>query len=176
MPAKKDKLLGVAAVITFIIGSINAAEYFLAGKDYLYKKTAIVEKVTHALHENRKGILYEETTIWLQQVKGKFYVYDKADDGGHVEVEKGDTITVYARKLLQPLYNYDYRSNLFYVEGNGRMIYNNLAQWKAPAFTYMCISLGCSLFLLIMYLDQVKNVSISNWWQQRMTNKKKNEG
>lgn len=173
MVKNRDKLLGLAAVITFVIGSINAAEYFLADKNYLYKKKGVVSKVVHELYEKKRGILYEETTIWLEKVKGKFYLIDNADDGGHVEVKKGDTVTVYARKFLQNLYNYDYRSNLYYVESDGKTIYNNLIQWKAPAFTYMCVCLGCFFFLSIMYLDQVKNISISNWFQKRFLSKKK---
>ena len=172
MKSKRDKLLGVACIITFVIGAMNAFEYFLAGKNYLFKKTAVVRKIEYERYENRKGILYSKTTIRLEGVKGGFYINDKADDGGYFEVNEGDTVTVYARKYLQVLYNYDYRSNLYYLEKNGELVYNNLLQWKGPAFSYMCVFLGCSFFLLIMYLDQVKNISISNWYQKRFLKKK----
>lgn len=171
----RDKLLGVAAVITFLIGSANALEYFLAGKKYLFTREGVVENVLHERYENSRGILYSKTTIRLRGIPGKFYLSDNADDGGYIEVANGDVITVYARKWYQFLYNYDGRDNLYYVEKDGRLLYNNLGQWKAAAFTYMCIYGGCSLFLLVMYLDQARNISISNWFQKRFSHKQENQ-
>ncbi len=170
----RDKLLGVAAVITFLIGSANALEYFLAGRHYLFTREGVVESVLHERYENRRGILYTRTTIRLRDIPGTFYLSDPADEGGYIEVTEGDLITVYARKWYQFLYNYDGRDNLYYAEKDGRLLYNNMGQWKAAAFTYMCIYGGCSLFLLVMYLDQARNISISNWFQKRFPDKQKN--
>lgn len=170
----RDKLLGVAAFITFLIGSANALEYFLAGRNYLFTREGVVENVLHERYENGRGILYAKTTIRLKGIPGTFYLSDKAADGGYIEVTEGEVITVYARKWYQFLYNYDGRDNLYYAAKNGEELYNNMGQWKAAAFTYMCIYGGCSLFLLVMYLDQARNISVSNWFQKRFLHKQKN--
>jgi hypothetical protein len=169
----RDKLLGVAAVITFLIGLANALEYFFAGKNYLDINTGKVENVKHEIFEGRRGILYAKTIIKLEGLKKIFHISDKADDGGYIEVSAGDSITIFGKKGYQFLYNYNLKDNIFYVEKNGEMLYNNLDSWKASAFTYMCIYGGCAVFLLIMFLDQVKNISISNWFQKRFLNKPK---
>lgn len=163
----RDKLLGVAAVITFFIGSCNALEYFFAGKKYLDAHTSAVEKVNYRTLEGGGGRLYSKTIINLKGVKREFYLKENAMKGGHIEVAGGDTITIYSRKLFQILYNYNLSSNIFYVEKNDRLLYDNMDQWKGTAFYNMCLFGGCALFLLIMYLDQVKNISISNWLQRK---------
>ncbi len=169
----RDKLLGVAALITFVIGSCNAFEFFLTGKNYLNQQTGIVEEVTHEMYNGRRNVMHYRTIIHLVGKSGAFYLTEKADEGGYIEVEKGETITLYKRWFFQRLYNYDFRSNFFYAEKNGKLEYNNLDQWKSTAFSNMCLFGGCALFLLIMYLDQVKNISISNWFQKRFLHKQR---
>ncbi|MEI2740065.1 MAG: hypothetical protein V9F01_14920 [Chitinophagaceae bacterium] len=168
----RDGLLGVASIITFIIGAANALEYFFAGKDYLAVNKGVVTEVIHETYEGRRGRLYSKTIIRLNEKKGEFHLSDDAEDGGYISVEKGEDITIYARKWYQFLYNYDFRDNIYHVERNGEMVYNNLDRWKAAAFSYMCIFGGCALFLLVMYLDQAKNISIANWFQKRVINRK----
>lgn len=170
----RDNLLGIASIISFIIGSANAFEYFFAGKEYLDVNKGVVAEVTHETYEGRRGRLCSKTIIRLNEKKEKFHLADDAEDGGYIPVETGESIIIYARKWYQFLYNYDFRDNIYYVERGGKMVYNNLDKWKAAAFTYMCIFGGCSLFLLVMYLDQVKNISISNWFQKRFINRKQN--
>ena len=43
----RDNLLGVAAAIAFLIGSANALEYFIAGKNYLSINKGVVEKLIY---------------------------------------------------------------------------------------------------------------------------------
>lgn len=160
----RDRLLGWAAGISFLLGCINAGEYFLAGKNYLARYEGVVREVNYELTERRGLPFYMRTEIRLENLAKKFSLTDRAEDGGYVETRAGDTLTLYAAHALQYLYNYDWRGNLCYVERNGEQVYNNLDNWKTGAFRYLCIFGGCSLFLLVMYLDQVRNVSVANWW------------
>jgi hypothetical protein len=169
----RDKFLGVAAAITFLIGLANALEYFFANKNYLDIYTGAVANVKYKTFDGRRNILYAKTSIELAGIKKNFHLSDRAEDGGYIEVSTGDTITIFARKSYQFLYNYDFRDNIYYAEKKGEMLYNNLDRWKTTAFSNMCIYGGCALFLFIMFLDQVKNISISNWYQKRFLNKPK---
>ncbi|MBI5856941.1 MAG: hypothetical protein HZB42_04750 [Sphingobacteriales bacterium] len=167
----RDKLLSVAAVITFLIAGINALEYFFAGKRYLSINKGIVKKVSREYEDGKNGELYSKTAIYLTSTNRKFYLRDKTNRGAYIDVSEGDTITIYAKKRIQFLYNYEKRTNIYCVERGGEVIFDNLSIWKASAFTYMLIYGGCSLLLLIMYLDQVKNISISNWFKKRFLSK-----
>ncbi|MBP9102953.1 MAG: hypothetical protein KBF82_03735 [Chitinophagaceae bacterium] len=169
----RDNLLGVAAAIAFLIGSANALEYFIAGKNYLSINKGVVEKLIYERYEGRRNMLYSKTTIRLKEMDKNFYLSDNANDGGYIETSEGEIITLYARKWYQNLYNFNYRDNIYYVEKDGQQVYNNLDTWKASAFTYMCIAGGSALLLLVMYLDQAKNISITNWFEKRRLNKRK---
>ena len=169
----RDSLLGVAAIITFIMGSANAGEYFFASKEYLDNRSGVVEKVIHEYYDGRRGVLYCKTTIYLNNVKKKFYLSDKANDGGFIDVVEGDSINIFTKKDYQFLYNFQGGGNIYFVEKAGMQPYNDLIRWKSGAFYYMCLFGGCSLFLFVMYLDQVKNISITNWFQKKFVKNKK---
>lgn len=154
---RKDKLLRIAAIITLCMASANALEYFFAGKKYLRVKTGVLENVTHDRYTGSRGELYSRTRIYLEGTSRKFSISDNAMEGGYVEVEKGDTITLYTRKWYQLFYNFDLSNNIYYVEKNGEMIYNNLGDWKAPAFFYMFVEAICSLLLWFMYRSEAKS-------------------
>lgn len=153
---RTDKLLRIAAIITFCMASANALEYFFAGKNYLRKKTGIVKNVVHDTYTGRRGRLHTRTRIDMEGVKRRFSLADVAQDGGYVEVEVGETISLYTRKWYQSFYNFDFAGNIYYVERNGIEVYNNLGQWKAAAFFLMFVTAICSLFLWLMYLTQAK--------------------
>jgi hypothetical protein len=86
-------------------------------------------------------------------------------------VEKGDTVTLYTARFNQYLYNFQLEGNIFYATWRDKL-YNNTLNWKSGAFYYMCLFGGMAFFLTLMYLDQVKNISISNWFRKRFLNKK----
>lgn len=168
----RDKLLGVAAIITFLMGIPNAVEYFFANKGYLDNRKGVVEKVVHENYDGSRGILYSKTTIRLNNVKKEFYLSDKANDGGFIDVADGDLIIIFTKKTYQFLYNFNGGGNIYYVEKAGMEPYDDLKRWKAGALYYMCLFGGCSLLLFVMYLDQVKNISIANWFQKRFVKNK----
>ena len=78
----RDNLLGVAAAIAFLIGSANALEYFIAGKNYLSINKGVVEKLIYERYEGRRNMLYSKTTIRLKEMDKNFYLSDNANDGG----------------------------------------------------------------------------------------------
>lgn len=169
----RDKLLGLASIITGLIGSANALEVFLAGKTYLNKIVGTVERVSHENYDGRKNILYSKSTLYIKGKNKKYFLSEKSDDGGYIDVKEGDSVVLYTRKWYQSLYNYNFASNIYYAENSSGELYNNLLQWKGPAFYYMCVFGGAAIFLIIMYLDQVKNISITNWFQKNVINRKK---
>ena len=158
----RDKLLGVAAIITFLMAAANALEYFVAGKNYLARYEGRVSEVRHEMNEQGGRHAMARTEIYLQGVSRRFTLADEVGVGGYVDTKAGDTLTLYARHWFQLLYNFSWQGNLFFVERNRAPVYNNLDRWKASAFYYGCVFGGCALFLLVMYLDQVKNISVSN--------------
>jgi hypothetical protein len=168
----RDKLLGVAALVCFIMGAANALEYFFAGIGYLRKTTGVVEQVDHLIHTGSRDRLYAETIVKLEGISKEYSLYDNAMEGGNLEVEKGDTVTLYIARFNQYLYNFQLKGNIFYASWKGGKFYNNTLNWKAGAFYYMCLFGGMAFFLTLMYLDQVKNISISNWFRKRFLNKK----
>lgn len=169
-PKYRDKLLGVAAIIAFFIGSGNALEYFFASKNYLQQDEGKVTKVVHKTYGGR--ILYASTEIQLENNKAIFSLSDKADDGGYIEVVEGDLIKIYSQNWYQILLNFRLPDKIYYVERDGQRVYNNLSEWKSRAFYYMLVAGGSALLLCLMYFDQAKNISIANWYQRKFGSKK----
>lgn len=168
---KRDDVLGLLAAFFLFAGSMNALEYFLAGKNYLSLYDGVVESVSHKQFEStsrRRQVLYSRTTIRLKGISRNFSLTENAMYGGNIPVQEGDSIRIYARRWNQSIYNFSFRTNIYYVEQEGRMIYNNLNSWKASAFSYMCFFGIGGFLLLMMYLDQARNISLSNWiWRKR---------
>jgi hypothetical protein len=168
---KPSDLLGWIALFFFVIASLNAVEYFFAGKNYLAKYTGEVAEVRHEIFNRttkRRERIYSRTVIRLKEYNKSFQITDRADFGGYVPVERGDTIRMYAKRWFQHLYIYSYSSNTYYVERNGAMVYNNMGEWKGTAFAVMCFAAGLGLFLFLIYLDQSKNISLEIWFQRRV--------
>lgn len=163
-----DNLLGVVALIMLLIGTANALEYFFARKSYLTIHNGVVEKVVHEEYFGRRNRLYSKTTIWLKGVNKNFHVATRIDEGGYIGVDKGESITIYARKWYQVLYSFNFSDNIYFVEKGDQIVYNNLNRWKTDSLSYMCLFGGCAVFLLIIYLDKVKNISLENWFQRKV--------
>jgi hypothetical protein len=142
-------------------------EYFLAGKDYLTIKKGIVQKVNHITYSGSKRRLYTRTEIYLAGSDKRYFLTDRADFGGYVNVENGDSIVLYTRKWYQFIYNYSFENNIYYIERSGQRLYNNLSAWKSAGFSLMCFFGGCAFFLTLIYLDQVKDIFISNLFFRR---------
>lgn len=172
---KRADLLGIIAAFFFIIGSLNALEYFFAGKDHLAKYTGVVADVTHETFMSGSGKnrdLYTRTVISLKEYKRKFRLKDRSDEGGHVPVEKGDTVRLYVKRWYQNLYIFTFGTDIYYVERNGELIYNNLGTWNGAAFGIMCFAGGLAFFLFLIWLDQSKNISLEVWFQRKVLMKK----
>ena len=168
---KPSDLLGLLAIFIFIIAALNAAEYFLAGRNYLAKYSGEVAEVRHETFKqtSKRGVRYYTRTVMRLKGHNKsFKVTDRADRGGYVPVEQGDTLRLYVKRWFQHLYIFSYASNTYYVEKNGVMVYNNMSEWKATAFAVMCFAGGLALFLFLIYLDQSRNVSLEVWFQRRV--------
>lgn len=168
---KPSDLLGWIALFFFFIASLNALEYFFAGKNYLAKYTGVVTDVRHETFKRtskRGARYYTKTVMRLKEYNRAFQITDVAEFGGYVPVENGDTIRLYVKRWFQHLYIYSYESNTYYVEKNGAMVYNNLGEWKGATFAIMCFAGGLAFFLLLIFLDQSKNISLEIWFQRRV--------
>jgi hypothetical protein len=170
---KRSDILGVLSLVLFVIGGLNALEYFFAGKNYLAKYNGVVSDVKHETYlsrsSKRQSEYYTKTSIRLDGYKKIFRLVDRSDAGGFIPVEKGDTIRLYVKKWYQQLYVYTLKTNIYYVEDkNGDLLYNNLRTWKSTLFMGMCFAGGLALFLFLIFLDQSKNISLEIWFQRRV--------
>lgn len=181
MRKNRDKLLGVAALITFIVGSLNTLEYFFATKKYLNRYEGVVTKADYKTYSGRKGVLYGRNDIELAGVKRKLYLTDMVLDGAFIDIKAGDSVVIWAKRWFQMLYSPSFTTNIYYVEKQGTEVYDNLSEWKETSFWYMCVFGGMALFLSVIYLDVVKGISLENWFQKKVLknpaylNKKRNE-
>lgn len=158
------RYLGWVALVAFAMALMNCLEYYFAGKNYLRQYTGVVSDVDHSSYTSYDDVgnstIIAKTAIRLEGISRKFSLSDDANYGGYVYVNKGDTVTLYVRKWYQSLYNFPLGSNVFYIEKNGNRLYNNLGEWKGAAKIYMLFFGGMALFLFVIYLDVVKNISI----------------
>lgn len=157
----RDNLLGIAAILFLFIGFCNALDYFALTKNGLKKVNGVVSKVHHENYEGRRSryrgrVLYTRTIIYLDGLKKKFWLTDEADDGGYVDVNVNDYVSLYKKKWYQVVYNFQGGGNMYYVEKDNEPVYDDLPRLKASAFVYMCFSGGCAFFLLLMFLSTRK--------------------
>jgi hypothetical protein len=158
-------LLAVTIIVT-LVAIANMLEYFFASKENLRKVDGVVSQVVHEMFRQGNDAT-TKTTIVLEGSNDRYWLSDKINSGGYIPAEKGDSLQLYVKSWYQWLYNYNWRSNIFYVERNGEMIYNNLGEWKASGRTFMMVSAVLAALLWLIYFDVVKNRSISNWVLQQ---------
>lgn len=168
MRNRRDKLLGVAAVITFIIGGLNAIDYFLFDKNWLRVYHGKVETYDYSTYSNKRGKLSGKSMMKLEGINRKFFYKDRVYDGAYFGVEEGDTVTVFAKRRIQYLYTFDFASNVVYIQKKGTEIFNGKESWKEVTFLFMCVFGGCSFLLSVIYLDIVKGISLENWFQGKI--------
>lgn len=168
----RDNILGLLAVLFLLLGSANALEYFFAGRGYLSLIEGKVEAVEHNTHLGGRGRLYAETRVKLEGNKRTFSIYDNANEGGYLDANPGDTITLYVRHWYQSLYNYSLRGNIYYAEKGGQLLYNNMSDWRATSYSYMCYLGGIGLFLLLIFLDVTRGNAVSKRIKRQLLNKK----
>lgn len=144
----------------------NMAEYVFASKENLRKVEGVVDQVTvEGFKQGRNS--YTRTTLVFEGSNDKYWLSDKTDVGGFIPAVKGDRLRLYVKSRHQWLYNYNWWSNIFYVEKEGEMVYNNLGEWKGTGRTFMMVSAIVAALLWLIYFDVIKNKSISNWIQRK---------
>ncbi|MBN8784262.1 MAG: hypothetical protein ABS85_07505 [Sphingobacteriales bacterium SCN 48-20] len=162
---KSGIALLVVAILATLVAMANMLEYFFASKENLRKVEGVVDQVfTEAFGQGRRQ--YTKTTIVFEG-GDKYWLSDKIDRGGYIPAAKGDRLSLYVKSWYQWLYNYNWRSNIFYVEKEGKMVYNNLSEWRGSGRAFMMVSAILALLLWLIYFDVVKNKSISNLIQRK---------
>lgn len=160
--------MGVFALITLIVGSLNTLEYFFGRKNHFKKYEGVIVKVDYKTYIGRRQVLYGRNDIKLSEVKRKFFVTNEVSDGAYIDIKIGDTVVIWTRRWFQMIYSPVFDSNVFYVEKNGIEVYDNLKDLKANAFSLMCLFGGLALILSAIYLDVVKGISLENWFQRKI--------
>lgn len=156
----------VVAILATLVAMANMLEYFFASKESLRRVDGVVGQVINeAFRQGRSS--YTKTTIVFEGSNDKYWLSDKVDVGGYIPAVKGDRLSLYVKSWYQWLYNYNWRSNIFYVEKEGEMIYNNLSEWRGSGRAFMMVSAILALLLWLIYFDVVKNKSISNLIQRK---------
>jgi len=168
MRRNRDKLLGVAAVITFIIGALNALDYFFVKYSFFKEHHGIIAEFDYSTYDGRRNTTQGESKIKLEGSSARFFYRDIVREGSFVDVEVGDTVTILTKRWIQYLYTLSFSSNMIYVEKSGVEVFDALFAWKGTTFVYMCIFGGCALLLSLMYLDVVKGISLENWFQGKV--------
>jgi hypothetical protein len=168
----RDNILGLLAVLFLLLGTANALEYFFAGRGYLAVVEGKVTNVEHNTHQGSRGRMYAETRVKLERNSRSFSIYENANVGGYLDTQPGDTITLYIRHWYQSLYNFSLKGNIYYAEKAGIMLYNNMSEWRATSFSFMCYLGGIGLFLLIIFLDVARGNAFSKRIKKRILNKK----
>jgi predicted small integral membrane protein len=163
---KRGIALLVVAVIATLVAMANMLEYFFASKENLHKVEGVVDQVVNEAFRQGRST-YTKTTIVLEGSNDKYWLSDRVDVGGYIPAVKGDQLSLYVKSWYQWLYNYNWRSNIFYVERDGKMIYNNLSEWKGSGRAFMMVTAVLAALLWLIYFDVVKNKSISNWLRQQ---------
>ena len=163
---KRGIALLVVAVIATLVAMANMLEYFFASKENLHKVEGVVDQVVNEAFRQGRSI-YTKTTIVLEGSNDKYWLSDRVDVSGYIPAVKGDQLSLYVKSWYQWLYNYNWRSNIFYVERDGKMIYNNLSEWKGSGRAFMMVTAVLAALLWLIYFDVVKNKSISNWLRQQ---------
>jgi hypothetical protein len=183
-------LLRIFVYLLIFCASANAFEYFFAGKNYLSKKAGIVS-IYHQYYFERGGRRinnsrsvsgsFSKTIIRLKNLNTTFRSVDRISFGtstdvkndSFIDVKEGDTITIYTRNWYQSLYSLALGSNIYCVKKNGETVYQNIAKWKSHAFGFMIIYGVLSFILWGIYLSYAKDITISQWFQKRFSNKPK---
>jgi len=168
----RDNILGLLAVLFLLLGSANALEYFFAGRDYLTIVEGKVVNVEHNTYRGGRGRMYAETRVMLERDERHFSVYDDAEEGGYLDTNPGDTVTLYVRHWFQSLYNFSLKGNIYYAEKGGQLLYNSMSDWRSTSFYYMCFLGGIGLFLLVIFLDISRGNAVSKRIKNRILNKK----
>jgi hypothetical protein len=158
----RDKIIGLLALFFLLLGTANALEYFFAGKGYLAVYKGVVTDVEHNIIQGTRERLYAETRVKLQGSKRDFSIYENANVGGYLDANPGDTVILYVRHWYQYLYNYSLRTNIYYAEKGGKLLYNNMSEWRYASFAFMCYLGGMGLFLLIIFIDITRGNRIRN--------------
>ncbi len=157
-------MLGIFASIFLFIGSMNTIEYFFAGKNYLRKYNGVVKEISFEAKESyqkRRIVYYAKTIIRIENYAKKFQIVENMDIGGYLPAKIGDTITLYVKRWYQYLYNYTFKTDVYYAEINRGLKFSYLREWKNVAFSSMCFGLGSGFLLLMMFLES-RNISLSN--------------
>lgn len=154
-----------------VLFSVNAIVFFFtAGKDLrrVHGKIGEIKSVSYfGRSKYTRKTYYTKTRIWLDDRPNTFYTVESTDkDSLLLKLEKGDEVDIYTKQLYHYVVLIGLGGNMFLLKKNGTIIYDVRYRCRSAAGIYMAVFGAMALFLLIIYLDVVKNISIENWFQR----------
>jgi hypothetical protein len=112
---------------------------------------------------------YTKTTIKINDGRKKYFTIEQsAVDSLLVKLKTGDIVGIYARRWYQRLPYFGLNANMFLVVKDGTVIYDVMYRCKKQNMIFMIVFGIIALFVFVIYLDVVKDISLENWFQKRI--------
>lgn len=167
------KRLKYVLIFFSFLFALNALEYYvLKGRDMRVVKgrvSSVDTEMRAGSTYKTRNIFYYRTTIFLDEGRRSFHITATSGvDENLASLRQGDEVEIFTRQLYHYLTFLETGGNMFRVKKDGQTIFDVTYLCRASNGTLTLVSGIAMLFLLVIYLDVVKHISLENWFQKRI--------
>lgn len=173
MSLKQDIKLKYVAIVLGALSLFNLLSYLTFNANQLLK---VKGKVTAYNTEGHYGntrrtsrIYYTSTTLQLNGDGTEYKATEKTNrDSLLRQLKVGDDLELYTFHWYQFIYYMGLDANFYYVKKNDAVVYDITDRCRGENKVLFFVFGAIAVLFTLMYLDQVKNISISNLiWKNR---------